>query len=224
MDIKNNIQKLQTELESKGCILVAVSKTHPPELILEAYTSGHKVFGENKVQELVSKYEALPKDIEWHLIGHLQRNKVKYIAPFVTLIHAIDSVKLLEEVNKQGAKINRVIHCLLQVHIAQEETKFGFDPAEVLKIIRTGGIGSMPYVKIKGLMAMATLTDKTDIIASEFKSVQELITTLRKEKLPTNVEMKELSIGMSSDYKIALDYGSTMVRVGTAIFGERKYD
>lgn len=222
MDININIQLLQTELQPKGCKLIAVSKTQPPEVILEAYQKGHLIFGENKVQELEGKYNALPKNIEWHLIGHLQRNKVKYIVPFVSLIHAVDSIRLLEEINKQGAKINRVIPCLLQVHIAREETKFGFDPAEVLKILRTGDIGSMPYVKISGLMGMATLTEKEDTIRSEFKTIKELFETLRKEKLSPNVEMRELSIGMSSDYKIAIEFGSTMVRIGTAIFGERQ--
>lgn len=209
MSIKRNIESITAGLRP-GCRLIAVSKTHPPELIREAYDAGQRVFGENKVQEMVAKYEVLPKDIQWHLIGHLQTNKVKYIAPWVSLIHSVDSSKLAEEIDKQGKKVGRVIPCLLQVHIAEEETKFGFDRNEVLDFVRNV---SLPNIRIEGLMGMATLTDNTDQIRKEFKTLHDLFVEIGN--------MKELSMGMSSDYKIAMEEGSTMVRIGTAIFGKR---
>ncbi len=209
MSIKRNIDSIVSGL-AVGCRLVAVSKTHPASLVQEAYDAGQRIFGENKVQEMVSKYEVLPKDIQWHLIGHLQSNKVKYIAPWVSLIHSVDSAKLAEEIDKQGKKVGRVIPCLLQVHIAKEETKFGFDPNEVLTFLEKNKLAN---IEIKGLMGMATLTDDQDQIRREFRGLRALFDRIGN--------LKELSMGMSSDYKIAMEEGSTMVRIGTAIFGTR---
>lgn len=209
MSIKTNIVSITAGLRP-GCRLIAVSKTHPPELIREAYDAGQRVFGENKVQEMVAKYEVLPKDIQWHLIGHLQTNKVKYIAPWVSLIHSVDSPKLAQEIDKQGKKVGRVIPCLLQVYIAREETKFGFDREELLAFLKGFNLSN---VKVEGLMGMASLTDDTDQIRREFKELHDLFLEIGN--------MKELSMGMSSDYKIAMEEGSTMVRIGTAIFGKR---
>lgn len=220
MDIKNNINLLQRELEDKKCKLIAVSKTQPVETIQEAYAAGQRLFGENKVKELEKKWNALPKDIEWHFIGHLQTNKVKYIVPFVSLIHSVDSLKLLTEINKQGNGANRMIACLLQVHIAQEESKYGLSPEELIKLLET--VNDYPFVKVTGLMGMATLTDDQDQIRKEFRLLKQLFDSLKEKKFSKNIEMKELSMGMSSDYHLALEMGSTMVRIGTAIFGERK--
>lgn len=222
MNIKNNIRNFQQILPA-ACKLIAVSKTQPVEKIKEAYDAGQRVFGENKVQELVPKYESLPKDIEWHLIGHLQTNKVKYIASFVRLIHAVDTVKLLEEINKQGKKINRIIPCLLQVHIAKEETKYGFSPDEVRSLLENPSIRDFDHVHVEGLMGMATFTDDTEQIRHEFRGLKILFDELGASALPSFVVMRELSMGMSGDYKIAIEEGSTMIRVGTAIFGERNY-
>ncbi len=221
MSIKDNINLFQRELQGFGCQLIAVSKTKPAEMLLEAYGAGQRIFGENKAQEMVAKYDLLPKDIEWHMIGHLQTNKVKYIAPFVSLIHSVDSQKLLEEINKQGKKANRVIPCLLQVYIAQEETKFGFDKVELAQLLTNQIMNQYEFVKIQGLMGMASLSDNQEKIKSEFADLKVLFDNLNNNPLPGNVEMKELSMGMSSDYKIALAEGSTLVRIGTAIFGER---
>jgi pyridoxal phosphate enzyme (YggS family) len=221
MSIKNNIALFQEKLASKGCQLIAVSKTHPAEKVQEAYESGQRIFGENKVQEMTAKYEALPKDIQWHLIGHLQSNKVKYIASYVALIHSVDSLKLLEEINKQGKKYNRVVPCLLQVHIAQEETKFGFDEKELGELFAKGIVADFNFIRIEGLMGMATLTDNKDQIRKEFRYLKTLFEQLKTTATAPNVQMKELSMGMSSDYEIALEEGSTMVRIGTAIFGSR---
>jgi len=219
MNIKNNINLFQRELASKGCKLVAVSKTQPVEKIQEAYEAGQRIFGENKAQELARKWDTLPKDIEWHMIGHLQTNKVKYIAPFVSLIHSVDSEKLLTEINKQGNKANRVIPCLLQVHIAEEETKFGLNKEELISLL--DAVNSYPFVKVVGLMGMATLTENKEQIRKEFMMLKRLFEELKDKKFSKNIEMKELSMGMSSDYTIAAEAGSTMVRIGTAIFGER---
>lgn len=219
MNIKNNINNLVQNLPA-GCKLIAVSKTNPVEKIQEAYDAGQRRFAENKVQELVPKHDALPKDIEWHMIGHLQSNKVKYIVPFVHLIHSVDSGKLLEEINKQAKRINRVIPCLLQVHIAEEETKFGFSEKEVLMLIGGDDFKQLQHITVVGLMGMATLTADSNQIKKEFKGLRLLFEKIRSSP-PTGVEMKELSTGMSSDYKIAVAEGSTMIRVGTAIFGER---
>lgn len=224
MSIKNNLQFFLQNLPP-DCQLIAVSKTKPVESIQEAYDAGQRVFGENKVQELVPKYEALPKDIQWHLIGHLQSNKVKYIAPFVHLIHSIDSFKLLEEVNKQAAKANRTIACLLQLHIAEEETKFGFSEEEVKDILASAELQQLENIQITGLMGMATFTEDLEQIRREFRGLRGLYERLKASaSLPANVTMRHLSMGMSSDYRIALEEGSTMIRVGTAIFGDRKYD
>ena len=222
MGIRNNIAYFTIELKSGGCSFIAVSKTQPVEKIREAYEAGHRLFGENKVQELVSKYESsLPRDIEWHMIGHLQRNKVKSIAPFVSLIHSVDSQRLLEEVNKQGERIGRVIPCLAQLFIANEETKFGFDEAELLALISSNELKSMKNICIEGLMGMATLTEDQHQVRLEFKKLKSFFDQLKSMPLPENVRMKHLSMGMSGDYKIAVEEGSTMVRIGTAIFGVR---
>jgi PLP dependent protein len=222
MNIKNNISIFNESLQGSACRFIAVSKVQPIEKLQEAYEVGQRIFGENKVQEMEQKHEALPKDIEWHMIGHLQTNKVKYIAPFVSLIHSVDSVKLLEEINKQGKKIDRIIPCLLQIYIANEETKFGLSEEEVLDLVIKYP-SSFSHVQIVGLMGMATFTENQEQIRKEFKGLKKLFEKLKEMKLPTRVEMKELSMGMSADYKIAVEEGSTLVRVGTAIFGERNY-
>jgi len=219
--IAEQLQHFWQELEPYSCKLIPVSKTKPNELLTEAYNAGNKIFGENKVQELVSKQEVLPKDIEWHYIGHLQRNKVKYIAPYVSLIHAVDSGRLLTAINKEGKKNNRVINCLLQVHIASEESKFGFNEAELDDLIKSSNWQELTNVKVVGLMGMATFTDDQVKIREEFKYLAGLKIKLSKMDLPKNVVMDELSMGMTNDYKIALEEGSTMIRIGTAIFGAR---
>jgi pyridoxal phosphate enzyme (YggS family) len=188
---------------------------------MEAYQAGQRIFGENKVQELTAKYEVLPKDIEWHMIGHLQSNKVKYIAPFITLIHSVDSVKLLEEINKQAQKNNRTIQCLLQIHIAKEETKFGFDEQEVLDLVASALINNLRHIRVIGLMGMATLTEDFTLVRNEFKELKNVFEKIKSMPLPSNIVMRELSMGMSGDYSIAAEEGSTLVRIGTAIFGER---
>ncbi|MBT1701227.1 YggS family pyridoxal phosphate-dependent enzyme [Fulvivirgaceae bacterium PWU4] len=220
MNIRSNITALLKDLPDT-CRLIAVSKTQPVEKVLEAYNAGHRSFGENKVQELVPKYEALPKDIEWHMIGHLQSNKVKYIAPFVHLIHSVDSVKLLEEIDKQGRKVQRIIPCLLQVHIAREETKFGFSEEEISQLASSAQLAQWHNVKIMGLMGMATFTDDTGQVRSEFRTLRSIFEKLKATTLPAQFQLEVLSMGMSGDYKIAVEEGSTMVRVGSAIFGER---
>lgn len=222
MSIKNRLSAFNESLP-KGCQLVAVSKTHPVEAVREAYDAGQRKFGENKAQELVPKYESLPKDIEWHMIGHLQTNKVKYIAPFIHLIHSVDSPKLLEEINKQAMKAGRVIECLLQIYIANEETKFGFSESEVEDLLSKGVFQTLTHVKIQGLMGMATLTENKLQIANEFKGLKAFFEKLKARSLPTNMAMNELSMGMSSDYQEAIQNGSTLIRVGTAIFGSRDY-
>lgn len=219
MSIANNIKTLQEILFDSRCKLIAVSKTKPVEDILEATNAGITAFGENKVQELVSKYEALPKNIEWHMIGHLQKNKVKYIAPFIHLIHSVESLKLLQEINKQAAKHNRLISCLLQMYIAKEETKFGLSQQELYDML--SDIGELENVRIRGLMGMATNTDNETVIRKEFQELRTLFEQLRSSHLPANMTMQELSMGMTSDYHIAIEEGSTMIRVGSAIFGSR---
>lgn len=188
---------------------------------MEAYEAGQRAFGENKAQEMTAKAESLPNDIQWHMIGHLQTNKVKYIAPFVHLIHGVDSLKLLQEIDKQGAKVNRVIPCLLQIHIAEEETKFGFSEEEVLQLMQSGELENCKHVRVKGLMGMATFTDNTMQIRKEFTQLKSFFDKVKSLQKPDTVEMLELSMGMSNDYTLALACGSTMVRIGTAIFGER---
>lgn len=218
MSIADNLKNIKSTLPD-DVTLVAVSKTKPIETILEAYNSGHKIFGENKIQELVEKYEQLPKDIEWHMIGHLQRNKVKYMAHFVSLIHGVDSFKTLKEVNKQAVKHNRVINCLLQARIAQEETKFGLSFTEIEEILNSEELKELKNVNIVGLMAMASFTSNQEQIREEFLSLHSFYKRLQSQYS----NLKTLSIGMSGDYQLALENGSTMVRVGSAIFGSRNY-
>jgi pyridoxal phosphate enzyme (YggS family) len=201
--------------------LVAVSKTKPNDQLMVAYDAGQRVFGENKVQELAQKYEDLPKDIEWHMIGHLQRNKVKYIAPFVNLIHAVDSEKLLKEINKQGKKNNRIINVLLQIHIAQEENKFGFNESEISTFLNSQSLSTYQNIQIIGLMGMATNTKTKEQVAKEFGYLKSLFDKLKATDFKESKYFQEISMGMSGDYKIAIEQGSTMVRVGSSIFGAR---
>ncbi len=209
------IKEIQSEINPKGATLIAVSKTKPIELLMQAYNAGFKRFGENYVQELVGKYEQMPKDIEWHLIGHLQSNKVKYIAPFVSMIHSVDSFKLLNEINKQAAKYDRIIDCLLQIHIAEEETKSGMSEAEALEILNSESLKDLKNIKIVGFMGMTTLTDDEIQIRKEFRTLKKFFDKVK------NDQIKILSMGMSGDYAIAVEEGSTMVRVGSKIFGNR---
>jgi hypothetical protein len=205
--------------------LIAVSKTKPVEAIQQLYNLGHKHFGENYVQELVAKQASLPKDIYWHFIGHLQSNKVKYIAPFVYCIHSIDSYKLLLEVNKQAAKHNRIINCLLQVHVAQEETKFGFDEDELMDVLQDTVLKNLQHICIKGIMGMASFTHNEQQLKNEFTQLQTIFINLSqhsKQLALQNVDIKEASFGMSGDYKLALQYGTTMIRVGSLLFGSRE--
>jgi PLP dependent protein len=217
MNIKNNITNLRQTLPP-GCRLVAVSKTQPLDKIQEAYASGQRDFGENRVQELTSKYEQLPRDIVWHMIGHLQTNKVKYIAPFVSLIHSVDSPRLLEEINSQAGKAGRVIDCLLQLHVAQEETKYGLTEEEVRTLLASPAVRNYQHVRIQGLMGMGSLTDNTGQVRREFRSLKTFFDRLKQDNLPANTSMTILSMGMSSDYTIALEEGSTMIRIGTSLF------
>jgi len=223
MSVSENIKNfLSTEIPS-NVKLIAVSKTKPIELIEEAYQSGHRIYGENKAQELAGKYEALPKDIEWHMIGHMQTNKVKYIAPFVSLIHGVDSFKLLKVINKEGEKNNRKINCLLQFHIASEETKFGLDLNEAIEFIKSDEFKNLNNVNICGVMGMATYTENEDTIRSEFKELVHIFNEL-KQAYFTDSDFKEISMGMSGDYKIAIEEGATMVRIGSILFGARNYN
>jgi pyridoxal phosphate enzyme (YggS family) len=201
--------------------LVAVSKTKPVEDILSIYQCGQRVFGENKVQELCSKFESMPKDIEWHLIGHLQTNKVKYIAPFVSLIHAVDSLKLLQEINKQAQKHNRVINCLLQIYIAKEESKFGLDFDEAISILHSPEFVALEHINIVGLMGMATNTDDQSIVKKEFTHLEKFYQELKKDNTIAHCNFSILSMGMSNDYALAIECGSNMVRIGSSIFGNR---
>lgn len=221
--IADNLQRVRATLQP-DVELVAVSKFHPVEALQEAYAAGQRIFGESHVQELVAKQEVLPKDIVWHFIGHLQTNKVKYMAPFVSLIHAVDSLKLLREIDKQAAKVDRVIDVLLQLHVAAEETKFGFTPDELLAMLDAGEWRNFTHVRIVGLMAMATNTDDTQQIAKEFDRVNATFQTARERYFADNPAFKERSMGMSGDYLIAQAHGSTMVRVGSLIFGARNYN
>ncbi|MBQ0022918.1 MAG: YggS family pyridoxal phosphate-dependent enzyme [Prevotellaceae bacterium] len=206
-----------------GVKLVAVSKYHPVNELQEAYDAGQRVFGESHVQELVAKNELLPKDIEWHFIGHLQTNKVKYMAPFVSLIHSVDSMKLLKEIDKQAQKAGRVIDCLMQLHIADEETKFGFTPNELKALLSANDWRELKGIRIVGIMAMATNTDNDEQIGREFESVKILFDELKSSVFANEDSFKEISMGMSGDYQIAMQHGSTLVRVGSMIFGERDY-
>ncbi len=216
MSIAENLHKIKSSLP-KSVKLVAVTKTQPIEKLLEVYAAGHKIFGENKVQEMLDKYELLPQDIEWHLIGHLQSNKVKFIAPFVSLIHSVDSLKILQEINKQAQTNNRIIECLLQIYIAEEETKFGFDFNETEQLLHSEELKLLKNIKIVGLMGMATNTSDQDQIRKEFQSLN----TFFKKLQSSYSSIQTLSMGMSSDYTIAIENGSTLIRVGSSIFGDR---
>lgn len=220
MSIIENLKLIKQELP-QGVKLVAVSKTKPVEAIKEAYKGGHRVFGENKAQELAAKHEQLPKDIEWHFIGHMQTNKVKYIAPFVHLIHSVDSIKVLKEINKQAAKNNRTINCLLQFHIAEESTKFGLNLDEAIALIKSKK--DFPNVNLTGVMGMATFTDDKEQVRREFKQLHRHFIFLKENFFSDDENFKEISMGMSGDYKIAIEEGSTIIRVGTKIFGARNY-
>ncbi|MCL6217714.1 YggS family pyridoxal phosphate-dependent enzyme [Zunongwangia pacifica] len=219
MNIAENIKKYRNELPDT-VDLVAISKTKPNEDLLEAYEVGQRIFGENKIQEMTDKWEALPKDIEWHMVGHVQRNKVKYMAPYVGLIHAVDSLKLLKEINKQAKKHDRVIRCLLQIKIAEEDSKFGISAGEAEEILQSAAYKAFENVAVVGLMGMATNTDNDEKVAEEFDYLHSVFKDFRV-KYPA---IKELSMGMSGDYKIAVKHGSTMVRIGSSIFGARNYN
>lgn len=222
MSIAENLKQVLNELP-EGVRLVAVSKFHPNEAIEEAYRAGQRVFGESKVQEMTAKYESLPKDIEWHFIGHLQTNKIKYIVPYIALIHGIDSYKLLAEVNKQAAKADRTVNCLLQLHIAREETKFGFSFDECRDMLASGEWKALKNVRICGLMSMATNTDNVEQIKAEFCSLSNFFREAKEKWFADAESFSELSMGMSHDYHEAIAAGSTLVRVGSKIFGERNY-
>lgn len=221
MSITNNLLKIKQETDSLGVELIAVSKTKSIEEIKEAYDAGQRIFGENQVQELVEKQEALPKDIVWHMIGHLQSNKVKYIAPFIGLIHSVDSLKLLVEINKQALKNERVIDCLLQIYIADEETKFGLAYDEAIDLLRSEEFASLKNIRIVGLMGIATNTTKEKSIREEFYELKTLFNGIKVSFFRKEDSFKEVSMGMSSDYKIAIEQGSTMIRLGSTIFGAR---
>ena len=223
MSIADNLKQVLAELP-QGVRLVAVSKFHPNEAIEEAYQAGQRIFGESKVQEMTAKYESLPKDIEWHFIGHLQSNKIKYMIPYVAMIHGIDTYKLLAEVNKQAVKAGRTANCLLQIHVAQEETKFGFSPEECREMLDTGEWKALTNVRICGLMGMASNTDNIEQINREFCLLDRLFNELKETWFAGSDDFRELSMGMSHDYHEAIAAGSTLVRVGSKIFGERNYN
>lgn len=218
VDIAQKLEEIKSEIGAK-VTLVAVSKTKPESDITEAYNAGHRIFGENKIQEMTDKYENLPKDIEWHMIGHVQSNKVKYMAPFVKLVHAVHKMKLLKEINKRAKENDRVIDCLLQVKIAEEDTKYGMTAEEIEALLKDERLQGFENVRIKGLMGMATFTDDKEQLKREFSSLQKLYHKLEKQE----PYFETLSMGMSGDYKVALEYDSNMIRVGSSIFGERNY-
>ena len=222
MSIQENIREVLSTLPD-GVRLVAVSKYHPIEAIREAYDGGQRIFGESKVQEMTAKHDQLPADIEWHFIGHLQTNKVKYIAPYVSLIHGVDSYKLLLEINRQGQRAGRIIPCLLQIHVAQEETKFGFSLEECLQMLALGEWRALPYVSIRGIMGMASNTDDMEQVRQEFSTLNNFFSQVREKYFSDRENFSELSMGMSDDYPIAIEEGSTLVRVGSRIFGDRVY-
>lgn len=222
MSIQENIRSVLSTLPD-GVRLVAVSKYHPIEAIREAYDGGQRIFGESKVQEMTAKHDQLPADIEWHFIGHLQTNKVKYIAPYVILIHGVDSYKLLLEINRQGQRVGRIIPCLLQIHVAQEETKFGFLPEECRQMLALGEWRALPYVSIRGIMGMASNTDDMEQVRREFSTLSNFFSQVKRDFFSDRENFSELSMGMSDDYPIAVREGSTLVRVGSRIFGDRVY-
>jgi hypothetical protein len=219
MSIAQNLLKIKSQLPA-NVNLVAVSKTKPVSDLMEAYQAGQRVFGENKIQEMTDKWEQMPKDIEWHMIGHVQTNKVKYMAEYVTLIHGVDSLKLLQEINKQALKHKRVIDCLLQIYIADEETKFGLDETELLELITSKEFKELHNIQIVGLMGMATFTENQNQIKAEFQHLKTIFDTINNQE---NVKLETLSMGMSGDYEVAISCGSTMVRIGSSIFGNRNY-
>ena len=219
MSIESQIKRFQGELPA-GVKLLAVSKFHPVEAIVEAYEAGQRAFGESRPQELKQKYEVLPHDIEWHMIGHLQTNKVKYIAPFVHLIESLDSERLAEEIERQAAKCNRVIDCLLEIHVTAEDSKSGWDYAELLEFVRRGGFKALPHIRLRGVMGMATFTDDEAVVCADFERLAACKAELAEY---FGEEFDTLSMGMSDDYRLAIEYGSTEVRIGSTIFGERVY-
>ena len=221
MSITQNLTEIKSQLPPH-VTLVAVSKTKPVADLMEAYTASQRIFGENKIQEMTDKWEQMPKDIEWHMIGHVQTNKVKFMAEYVSLIHGVDSLKLLQEINKQAKKHNRVIDCLLQIHIAEEETKFGLDEEELNHILTSDDFKSLENIRIVGLMGMATFTENTTQIEKEFNHLKTLFDKINKLSI-INYQLSILSIGMSGDYQLAISCGSTMIRIGSSIFGNRNY-
>ena len=220
-DIASNISLLKTQIPS-SVKLIAVSKTKPVGAILTAYNSGQRYFGENRVQELLNKVDLLPRDIEWHLIGHLQSNKVKYIVPFISMIQSVDSFKLLKTINSEASKINRVVDCLLQIHIASEETKYGFSMKELFEMAESQEFMNIKHVRICGVMGMATFTSDTGQVSKEFSYLADCFNSLKNRYFAGSHHFKEISMGMSGDYEIALKEGSTIIRIGSIIFGERK--
>jgi hypothetical protein len=222
MSVQSNLQIIRKNVPA-SVKLVCVSKFHPKEAIEEAYKFGERIFGESKVQEMSEKYETLPKDILWHFIGHLQTNKIKYIVPFVSLIHGVDSYKLLAEIDKQAEKAGKIVNCLLQIHIAAEETKFGFSESELLEMLRAGEWKALKNIQLCGLMGMATFTENREQIRSEFKSLKLIFDKVKTEFFKETNPFSEISMGMSDDYQIAIEEGSTMIRVGSRIFGNRVY-
>ena len=220
--IKENLKKV-TAMLPQNVQLIAVSKFHPVEALQEAYDAGQRLFGENRAQELIAKVPKLPKDIRWHFIGHLQKNKVRAIMPYVSVIESVDSVKLLQLIEKEAARINRTVEVLLQLHVAQEDTKSGFTPDEVLEAGEAGELTFYPHVRVCGVMAMASLTEDMDLVAREFDLVRRTYITLKDGPFDESEYFNELSMGMSDDWQVAVKYGATLVRIGTAIFGERKY-
>jgi PLP dependent protein len=219
-DIASNLSRIKAGL-LPTVTLIAVSKTKPARDIMKAYEAGQRIFGENKVQELVTKFESLPKDIAWHMIGHLQSNKVKYMAHFVSLIHGVDSLSLLHEINKQALKNNRIQDVLLQFHIAKEETKFGFSPEEAISMLEATEFKKLKNIRITGVMGMATFTDNTEQIRQEFKTLKSYFDQLKKDFFADQESFQQISMGMSGDYELAQQEGSTMVRIGSSIFGDR---
>ena len=220
MSIQTNLEHIKSSLP-QNVTLVAVSKTKPVSDLMEAYEAGQRIFGENKIQEMAEKWEVMPKDIQWHMIGHVQTNKVKFMAQFVSLIHGVDSLKLLKEINKQALKNNRVIDCLLQIHIAEEETKFGLDEEELNDILNSPELNEMKNIRIVGLMGMATFTDNQNQIKKEFTNLKSIFEKLQPLNTK-NCQLNTLSMGMSGDYQLAIECRSTMVRIGSSIFGGRK--
>lgn len=222
MSIPSNIALLRSKIP-ENVKLVCVSKFHASEEIMEAYNAGERIFGESKVQELCSKFDNLPKDIQWHFIGHLQTNKIKFIVPFVTLIHGVDSLKLLKEIDKAAAKPGKTVNCLLQIHIAKEDTKFGFSEDELTGVLESGEIATFQNINICGLMGMATFTSNQNQVRKEFKQLKTFFDKIKSTYFADNNHFNELSMGMSDDFELAIEEGSTMARIGTAIFGLRNY-